>query len=100
MAEFLGLPREICKRPPTTDTYSMPQDQEEFYFSVPYHVLDFCLYSKNHGASADEAARALSLETQQVKRIYDDIDAKRRTTRYQHKPPLLVEPVVEINADD
>jgi NAD+ synthase len=36
MAWFLGLPREICERLPTTDTYSMPQDQEEFYFSIPY----------------------------------------------------------------
>jgi NAD+ synthase len=100
LAQSLGLPREICERPPTTDTYSMPQDQEEFYFSAPYHVLDFCLYSKNHGVPADEAAQALSLELQQVKRIYDDIDAKRRTTRYQHMPPLLVEPVSEIHLGD
>ena len=100
MAEFLGLPREICERPPTTDTYSMPQDQEEFYFSAPYYVLDFCLYSKNHDVPADETARALSLETQQVKRIYDDIDGKRRTTRYQHRPPLLIEPVGEIHMED
>lgn len=97
LAQFLGLPREICERPPTTDTYSMPQDQEEFYFSVPYHVLDFCLYSKNHGVPVDEAAQTLALEPRQVKRIYDDIDAKRRTTRYQHMPPLLVEPVGEIH---
>ncbi len=100
MAEFLGLPREICERLPTTDTYSLPQDQEEFYFSVPYYVLDFCLYSKNHDVPVDEAARTLSLDAQQVKRIYDDIDAKRSTTRYQHRPPLLVEPVGEIHMED
>jgi len=100
MAECLGLPREIRERPPTTDTYSMPQDQEEFYFSVPYHVLDLCLYGRNRGMPAEEAARLLSLETVQVERIYKDIDAKRRTTRYQHLPPLLVEPIDEIRADD
>jgi hypothetical protein len=33
-----------------------------------------------------------------VARIYEDIDAKRRTTRYQHMPPLLIEPVQEITA--
>jgi len=98
MAQFLGLPREICERPPTTDTYSMPQDQEEFYFSVPYYVLDFCLYSKNHGVPVEEVAQTLALEPQQVKRVYDDIDAKRRTTRYQHMPPVLVEPVNEIHS--
>ena len=98
MARFLGLPKEICERPPTTDTYSMPQDQEEFYFSVPYHVLDFCLHAKNHGVPVAEAARTLSLETAQVARVYEDIDAKRRTTQYQHMPPLLVEPIHEIMA--
>jgi NAD+ synthase len=100
MAQFLALPREICERPPTTDTYSMPQDQEEFYFSVPYYVLDFCLYSKNHGVPVEEVARTLDLEPRQVQRVYDDIDAKRRTTRYQHMPPVLVEPVSEIHPGD
>jgi NAD+ synthase len=74
----------------------MPQDQEEFYFSVPYDVLDMCLYGRNHDLPADEVARLLSLETEQVERIYKDIEAKRRTTRYQHMPPLLVEPIDEI----
>ena len=93
MAQYLGLPEEICKRPPTTDTYSMLQDQEEFYFSVPYYVLDLCLYGRNHGMPAKEVARILSLETGQVERVYRDISAKRRATRYQHMPALLVEEI-------
>ncbi len=100
MAEYLGLPREIRERPPTTDTYSMPQDQEEFYFSVPYYLLDFCLYSKNHGVTPDEVAQTLSLEAWQVKHIYSDIDAKRKATRYLHELPLLIEPVKEIPTRD
>ena len=98
MAEFLGLPEEICRRPPTTDTYSLAQDQEEFYFSVPHHVLDVCLYGKNHGKAAEEIAQILSLETGQIDRVYRDIDAKRRATRYQHMPPVLIEPIDEIQA--
>jgi NAD+ synthase len=96
MAQFLGLPREICERPPTTDTYSMPQDQDEFYFSVPYYVLDLCLYSRNHGVPASEVARMLAMKTEHVERVYQDIETKRKTTSYQHRAPLLVEPVAEI----
>jgi NAD+ synthase len=96
LAEYLGLPKEICERPPTTDTYSMPQDQEEFYFSVPYDVMDACLYGKNHDVAPAEVARIVGLEPVQVERVYQDIDTKRRTTRYQHMPPLLVTPVSEI----
>lgn len=100
MAEFLGLPEDICRRPPTTDTYSMPQDQEEFYFSVPHAVLDICLYGKNHNMSPEEVAPLVSLEVDQVDRIYRDIEAKRRTTRYQHMAPLLMEPICEIHTGD
>ncbi len=97
MAEYLGLPQEICDRPPTTDTYSMAQDQEEFYFSVPHDVLDVCLYGKNHGISPEEIAAVVSLQAEQVERVYRDIDAKRRTTAYQHMSPQLIAPVDEIH---
>jgi NAD+ synthase len=36
------------------------------------------------------------LTTEQVERVYADIDQKRRTTRYLHTRPLLIEPVPEI----
>ena len=52
LAEYLGVPEEIRSRPPTTDTYSLPQSQEEFYFSLPYDKMDLCLYGKDHGVAA------------------------------------------------
>jgi len=96
MASFLGVPEEICRRPPTTDTYSMPQSQEEFYFSVPYDVMDLCLYGKNTGLSCEEVAVASGLTSEQVARVYHDIEAKRHATRYLHTPPVLVDKVEEI----
>lgn len=90
MAEYLGLPEEIATRPPTTDTYSLAQDQEEFYFSVPHHVLDLCLYAKDHGLEPEAVCQALGLETEQAERIFRDIDSKRKVAHYLHSPPLLV----------
>lgn len=97
LAAYLGVPSEIQQRPPTTDTYSLPQSQEEFYFSLPYDKMDLCLYAKNHGAPAAEAADAIGLTPQQVERVYRDIDAKRSATRYLHLKPLLIEDVDEIS---
>lgn len=96
MAEFLKLPGDICKRLPTTDTYSIPQDQEEFYFSVPHDILDLCLYAKNHNIPPEEVAKAVHIDIEQVERVYHDIDAKRRATRYQHTPPILLQKINEI----
>jgi NAD+ synthase len=91
LAEFLGIPEEIRKRKPTTDTYSLAQGQDEFYFSLPYDKMDLCLFGKNNCIPVDQVACALDLKPEQVERVFKDIDTKRSTTRYLHLPPLLVE---------
>ena len=90
LAAYLGVPEEIRRRPPTTDTFSMPQTQEEFYFALPYADMDACLWAHDHGTPAAEVAAALGLEPAQVERVYLDIEAKRRATRYLHQPALFV----------
>ncbi len=97
MAEFLGVPEEIRRRPPTTDTYSMPQSQQEFYFSLPYDKLDYCLYGLNHGIDAAEVGKAVGLTDRQVERVYADIRNKRKTTRYLQMPPVLIEEIAGID---
>lgn len=96
LARYLELPQEICTAKPTTDTYSMPQGQDEFYFALPYDRMDVALWAHNHGIDSGELAAALGVSTEQAKRIYADIETKRRTTRYLHARPVLIEPVTEI----
>lgn len=88
LAEYLGVDEEVRRRPPTTDTFSMAQSQEEFYFALPYHLMDLCLYGLNHGISADEVAAAAGLTAAQVQKVFKDIDTKRRAARYLHARPL------------
>ena len=96
LAEFLGLPPAIRSRPPTTDTYSLPQTQEEFYFALPAATLDFVLFAHNHGCGPAAVAAELGRTPEEVTRALKDVEQKRSTTRYLHLPPLLVEPVPEV----
>ena len=91
-ADLLGIPDEIRERMPTTDTYSLPQTQEEFFFSLPYGQMDACLLARDHGVPPPLVAEALGLTPEQVARVYRDIDAKRAAARYLHAPPLLIDP--------
>jgi NAD+ synthase len=93
LAAHLGVPEEIRRRPPTTDTWSLAQTQDEFYFSLPYDRMDPCLYGLDHGIPAAAVGRAADLSEEQVERVWRDIAAKRKATRYLHEPPLLVEAV-------
>ncbi|MGA2531544.1 MAG: NAD(+) synthase [Candidatus Aminicenantales bacterium] len=96
LARHLGLPEAVLRRPPTTDTYSLPQGQDEFYFTVPYEIMDLCLYGKNHGIDAETVSGHTGLSPQQVRSIYRDIERKRSTTLYLHLPPILAGAVPEI----
>ena len=98
LAEYLDVPLEILRRPPTTDTYSMPQGQDEFYFALPYDAMDLCLFGKNHGLAAEKVAGAAGLSRETVERVWEDIDRKRATTRYLHLSPVLIEEVGEISS--
>jgi NAD+ synthase len=93
LAEYLNVPEEIRRRPPTTDTYSMPQTQEEFYFSLPYEKMDLCLYGLNHGFAPAEVSPAIGLALEHVEGVYKPIESKRQATRYQHMKALLVEKI-------
>jgi NAD+ synthase len=91
LAAYLGIPDAILSRPPTTDTYSLPQTQEEFYFCLPYQIMDLVLYGKCNAYSPAEIAPEVGLVPEQVERVFRDIDAKRRVARYLHAAPSLVQ---------
>ena len=91
IAEALGVPEQIRRRPPTTDTYALPQSQEEFYFSLPYDKMDLCLYAYANGHPPEAVAEAVGLSPEDAGRVYKDIEGKRRVTEYLAMPPLLLE---------
>ena len=90
LAEYLEVPKEISARPPTTDTYSLPQSQDEFYFALPHDRMDLCLYASNEGIAAEAVAAAVDLTADQVERVFADIKAKRAVADYLHAAPQTV----------
>jgi NAD+ synthase len=93
LAKHLGVPEGIQQRTPTTDTYSAPQDQEEFFFRLPYHTLDLIWYALEHNIPAAEVAPVMDLKVDQVDRVIDDIKRKQRTTEFLRlSPPMMTAP--------
>ena len=97
LARHLNLPDAICKARPTTDTYSLPQGQDEFYFALPYEQMDIALWAHNRKIAAAALAEFLGVDTAHAEFIYKDIEAKRATTAYMHAAPVLIEDVKEIH---
>lgn len=98
MARHLGLPAELCGVTPTTDTYSLAQGQDEFYFALPYAQMDLALWALDHGFGATELAPALGIDEARAAHVLADIAAKRRAARYLHAPALTARPVDSVHA--
>ncbi|HVH09635.1 MAG TPA: NAD(+) synthase [Gemmatimonadales bacterium] len=99
LATHLRVPEVIRERTPTTDTYSLPQTQQEFFFALPLRELDLVLQARTEGRSAADVAAELGYATPEIERAYREIDHKRRVTAHLHLPPLLVRPV-SLDASD
>ena len=93
LAKHMGLPQEICNATPTTDTYSLSQGQDEFYYGLPYDKMDVAIYAYNHKLPVEDLAKELAVSNEAAQAIYNDIVAKRKTTNYLHMPPVLIDNV-------
>ncbi|MFB3916892.1 MAG: NAD(+) synthase [Terriglobales bacterium] len=93
LARYLRLPEVLQQREPTTDTFSLRQSQEEFYFTLPLEQFDLCLYGKNQGMDPAQIAEVAGMPVEQVARAYSQIELRRRATQYLHTAPMLIEPV-------
>ena len=87
LAAHLDVPEAIRTRTPTTDTYSAPSTQEEFFFRLPYETMDLLWYAQEHEASVEETAAALDMSPDQVRDAFADFTRKSRTTEYLRAAP-------------
>lgn len=93
LGEHLGVPESIRRQPPSTDTYSLEQSQEEFYYTLPWHRMDEVLWAERQGMTAEAAGRAIGVSPEQVRRVWQDIAAKRRVAERGLADAVLIEPI-------
>ena len=91
LAEYLGVPEEIRRRTPTTDTYGAPCNQQEFFFRLPFETMDLLWFAQEHNVPLAEVAQVMGLTEIQVRRAFDDFTRKLRGTDYLRLAPLDIE---------
>jgi len=91
IADHLGVIPEIIHRTPSPDTFSLPVSDQEFFFRIPFETLDHLLYAWEHEVPASEAARALDISEEGVKRAYRDFASKHRATAHVREGTHILE---------
>lgn len=89
LAEFLGIPSEIIARTPTTDTYTAEQTQEEFFYQLPFDMMDLIWHAWEENYPAAELAKELNKDAGEIKSIYQSFERKRKTTEYLRMSPIF-----------
>jgi NAD+ synthase len=92
LARELRLPEAIATRPPTTETFSMPQTQEEFYFGHPYERMDLLIWAYDRGVKPEQVSSRVGLDPEDVGVAYAEIARRRVATEYLHAPPIVIDP--------
>ena len=88
LAKFLEIPEDIIKRTPTTDTYSAEQTQEEFFYKMPFEVMDRIWDGWEKGVASEDIASILNISKTQVDVTINDLRQKIQTTEYLRQEPL------------
>ncbi len=70
LAEYLGVPKGIIERTPTTDTYSAEQTQEEFFYQLPFHLMDRFWYGFENGYPPSEVAAVMGETPERVEALF------------------------------
>lgn len=91
LADYLEVPDEIRERQPATDTYSAHSTQEEFFFRLPFEMMDLLWYAQEHDLPISEVAEHMGLSEAQVRRVFADLIRKQSTTMYLRMPPIGLE---------
>jgi NAD+ synthase len=82
IADYLGIPDEIVKRTPTTDTYSAEQTQEEFFYQLPYREMDLLWFGYENQYSPEEIGEVMKKTPEEIGLIFNNFKRKQKATEY------------------
>lgn len=91
LGEFYGTTQEVMKRTPSPDTFSLAVSDKDFYFCLPFDILDPLLYAWEYKIDINAVAGELNLTTEQIERVYRDFNSKHSTTEHIRQLPYAIE---------
>jgi NAD+ synthase len=89
LANYLGVPKEIIDRTPTTDTYTAEQTQEDFFYQMPFKSMDLIWYGWENYYPAEEVGKVMNKSKEEIENIYKNFERKRKTTEYLRMKPIF-----------
>ena len=81
LGKYLDVPNEIIERKASPDTWSFDVSDEEFFYSLPYEIVDLMLFAKEKSVTLSDICSTLDLKEEKVKRILNSIERKLQASK-------------------
>jgi NAD+ synthase len=91
LASYLKIPDEIIERQPSPDTFNLEVSDKEFYFCLPYNLVDLFLYAFENKLTVADLQNGLHLDREAIQRGLDEVEKKFKATEYLRKMPATYE---------
>ena len=81
LGKYLEIPNEIIDRKASPDTWSFDVSDEEFFYSLPYEIVDLVLFAKEKSVTLNDICSILDLKEEKIKRILNSIERKLQASK-------------------
>jgi NAD+ synthase len=87
IANFLKLPEEIINQDASPDVWSFKTSDEEFFYAVPYNIVDLILYAREKNLSIKEITNFTNLSSEKIEKLIQFQNQKQNKSQTMRENP-------------
>ena len=87
LGKVLEVPTEILTNDASPDVWSFTTNDEEFFYSVPYNIVDTILYARENNLSLEEIQKFTELSKQKIESLMRFQNQKQNKSKHMREIP-------------
>ena len=87
LGQFLNIPKEILTKDASPDVWSFTTNDEEFFYSVPYEIVDLILYARENNLGIKEIQKLSNLSAENIENLLRFQKQKQNKSQHMREIP-------------
>ena len=87
LGQFLNIPKEILTKDASPDVWSFTTNDEEFFYSVPYEIVDLILYARENNLAVKEIQKLSNLSAENIENLLRFQNQKQNKSQHMREIP-------------
>ena len=87
LGQFLNIPKEILTKDASPDVWSFTTNDEEFFYSVSYDIVDLILYARENKLAVKEIQKLSNLSAENIENLLRFQNQKQNKSQHMREIP-------------